>query len=134
MNDIAKKWLDYAKADLEVAEVLVKNPKSKYSLQLAVLHCHQAIEKILKTIIVNKGVEPKRTHDLIKLLLDSKQKLSPELKEYLERLNIHYHPARYPDIHYKEGIIKYSKETVFYHFKQTKKLFKWLEKGLKLKK
>jgi len=133
-NDIAKKWLDYAKAELEAVEILVKNPKSRFSYQLAVLHCHQAIEKILKTIAVSKKLEPKRTHDLVKLAFDSKLKIPSELQEYIKKLNIHYQPARYPDIHYKNDVIKYDKETGFYHFKQTKKLFQWLEKELKSKK
>ena len=51
MKSIVKKWLEYARADLEAAEVLVSHPKSHYSHQLAVLHCHQAIEKIIKTFI-----------------------------------------------------------------------------------
>jgi len=133
-SDIAKKWQDYAKAELEAAGILVKNPKSRFSYQLAVLHCHQAIEKILKTITVNKGLEPKRTHDLVKLVSDNKLKLPAEFQEYVGKLNAHYQPARYPDIHYKNGVIKYDKETSLYHFKQTKKLFRWLEKELKSKK
>ena len=133
-SDIAKKWLDYAKAELEAAEILVKNTKSKFSYQLAVLHCHQAIEKILKTTAVSKGLEPKRTHDLVKLFSDSKLRISPEFQEYIKKLNAHYQPARYPDIHYKNNVIKYDKATGLYHFKQTNKLFGWLEKELKSKK
>ena len=48
MEEIVKKWLEYAKTDLEAAEVLVKAGKSPYSYQAAVLHCHQAIEKNFK--------------------------------------------------------------------------------------
>ncbi len=46
MKIIVEKWLNFAKADLEAAEILVTHPKSHYSYQLAVLHCHQSIEKI----------------------------------------------------------------------------------------
>jgi len=130
MDNIAKKWLGYAKADLEAAEVLSGNPKTNYSYQLAVLHCHQAIEKILKTVLVSSGQEPKRTHDLIKLAETSKLKLSQEFESYLKQLNIHYQPARYPDIQYDDNL-KYDKDTAEYHFEKTKELFSWIEKQLK---
>ena len=65
MNTLTRKWLEYAKADLEAAVVLVKSGKTHYSYQAAVMHCHQAVEKMLKTLIVSNNEAPKRIHDLI---------------------------------------------------------------------
>lgn len=130
MDVIVKKWLEYAKADLEGAEVLMMHPKSHRSYQLAVLHCHQAIEKLLKTVIVFNGEEVLRIHDLVRLGEVSKLELTPEIQEYLKELNVHYQPSRYPDISYKDPIIKYSEDTVKYHFKNTKRIFLWIEKKI----
>lgn len=133
MDVIVKKWLDYAKADLEAAGILMEHPKSSWSYQLAVLHCHQAIEKLLKTVIVSKGEEVYKIHDIVRLAEMSKLELPPESQEYLKELNAHYQPSRYPDIRYKGPILKYNEETVKYHFEKTRELFLWIEKKLMLK-
>ncbi|MBU3924414.1 HEPN domain-containing protein [Patescibacteria group bacterium] len=133
MEVIVKKWLDYAKADLEAAEVLSQHPKSHWSYQLAVLHCHQAVEKILKTIIVARDEEPKKIHDLVRLGELSKLEFSLEDQDYIKELNIHYQPSRYPDIFYKESTPRYSKENMEHHLEKTKKLFLWIKTKIKSK-
>lgn len=130
MKDLTKKWLDFAKADLEAAEVLLNSGKTHWSYQLCVLHCHQAIEKILKTIIVENGDEVKKVHNLIFLLEESKLKIPKEFNEFIENLNPHYQPARYPDIFYKGPIFKYTKEMSKRYFTKTKKIFLWIEKKM----
>ena len=134
MKKVTKKWLDFARADLEAAEVLLNSGKTHWSYQLCVLHCHQAIEKILKTIIINQGKEIKRIHDLIILLGDSNVKLPKNLQEYIDELNPHYQRPRYPDIPYKGPVFQYNKEIAEYHFNKTKTLFLWLTKELMSKK
>lgn len=130
---IVEKWLEYARVDLEGAEVLVKNPKSSYSYQLSVLHCHQAVEKILKTVIVANNQEVKKIHDLVRLVELAKLKLTEELFDYIKELNAHYQPARYPDIKYKGPILKYNQGIAKYHFKHTKEIFLWIEKKIRSK-
>lgn len=134
MKNVTIKWLEYARADLEAAEVLVRAGKTTHSYQLAVLHCHQAIEKILKTVIVNKGEVPNRIHDLIKLAQDTKIRLSLHYQNYISELNVHYQPCRYPDIPYKRPVLTYTRKTSWYHLKETKKLFRWIEKKIISKK
>jgi HEPN domain-containing protein len=97
-------------------------------------HCHQAIEKILKTAIVAKKKEPKRIHDLIKLSYDTKLKFPFKFQNYISKLNVHYQPSRYPDIHYKHSVLEYNFEIAKYHLKETKELFKWIEKKITLRK
>lgn len=133
MEPLVKKWLEYAKADLEAAEVLTEHPRSHYSYQLTVLHCHQAIEKILKTKIISSGGEPKKVHNLIFLLQESKLDIPDEFKKYIEELSPHYQPARYPDIAYKGPILKYDKKTAEHHLNKTKEVFTWIEKKIGLK-
>lgn len=136
MKIAVKKWLEYAKADLEAAEVLTKHPKSKYSYQLAVLHCHQAIEKILKTVIVLNKEEIYKIHDLVRLSELSDLKLPQEFQVYIKEINVHYQPSRYPDISYQGKSLKYdyNKENAVYNLKKTQKLFLWIEKKIMLKK
>lgn len=128
MDVIVKKWLDYAKADLEAAEILMKHPKSSWSYQLAILHCHQAIEKLLKTVIVKNGDEPKKIHNLLALVKHSKIDMPENMFHYIEELNPYYQPSRYPDIPFKGSILKFDKSTTLYHLKNTKELFQWITK------
>lgn len=134
MKTITKKWLEYAKADLEGAETLLKAGKSQWTDQLCVWHCHQAIEKLLKTVIVEKGKEVKKVHNLIFLLQESELKVSKEFKEYIEKLNPHYQPPRYPDIPWRGPILRYNKKIAEEHIRKTKEIFLWIEKKLILKK
>ncbi len=134
MKKLTKKWLDFAKADLEAAGVLLKSGETHWSYQLCVLHCHQAIEKILKTVIVDREKEIKKIHDLIKLLKDSGLKLPTEFEEFIDRLNPHYQLPRYPDIPHRGPVLKYNKEVAKYHFDKTKEIFLWIEKKILSKK
>ncbi|GBE16238.1 HEPN domain protein [bacterium BMS3Abin15] len=134
MKSIIKKWFEYAKADLEGAEILAKNPKSSYSYQLAVLHCHQAIEKLLKTVIIANSDEPKRIHNLLALASDAKIEFSESQQLYIEELNPYYQPSRYPDLPLKGPILKFDKKAIFYHLEKTKELFQWIVKKYNLKK
>ena len=128
MDVITKKWFGYAKAYLEAAEILMKHPKSSWSYQLAVLHCHQAIEKLLKTVIVKNGNEPKKIHNLLALVEHSKIDMPEEMLHYIEELNPYYQPSRYPDIPFKGMVLKFDKLTALYHLKKTKELFQWVTK------
>lgn len=130
MKEITKKWLEFAKGDLKGAEVLLKSGKTQWTDQLCVLHCHQAMEKLLKSVIVEKGKKIKRIHDLIILLEDSQLELPKEFRDYIDRLNPHYQPSRYPDIPYKGPILRYSKKIAKEHFYKTKEVFLWIEKKL----
>ena len=84
VNTLTRKWLEYAKADLEAAVVLVKSGKTHYSYQAAVMHCHQAEEKMLKTLIVSNNEAPKRIHDLIKLTQDTGVRIPLGLEQYVK--------------------------------------------------
>ena len=130
MNTVTLKWLEYAKADLEAAEVLTKSGKTSHSYQLAILHCHQALEKILKTWMVCKNGAPKRIHDLVKLAQDADLKMPERFLKYISALNPHYQPARYPDISYQQTVLIYDSNKAKYHLGKTKELFQWLEERI----
>jgi len=122
MEDVTKKWLEFAKNDLRDAEILFEHKSYKGCSW----HCHQSIEKILKAIIVEQGKRPFKIHDLIKLSEDAKVKLPEELQRFLEELNFHYLPPRYPDI-YKEMKKIYRSKNIQRVLKLSKILFLWLK-------
>lgn len=60
-----EEWLKYARRDLDSALFLCNmNP---VPIEIICFHCQQAAEKALKAYIVSKGLEPKKTHDLVDL-------------------------------------------------------------------
>ncbi|MEW6611037.1 MAG: HEPN domain-containing protein [Patescibacteria group bacterium] len=56
MKDLTKRWIEFAREDLKAAEALIVAPQSFRSYQLSVMHCQQAIEKVLKAVLMEKGV------------------------------------------------------------------------------
>jgi HEPN domain-containing protein len=125
MKKITKKWLEFAKEDLKNAKILLKEKSYRGSSW----HCHQAIEKILKAVIIEKRKRAKKIHDLVKLLEDSGIKLPEDLLSFLEELNLHYLPSRYPDIYDQLKEI-YRPKNIQKVFKLTKVLFLWLRNHL----
>lgn len=119
MRNVVKEWLKSAERDLQDALVLFRNKSYKN----CVLHCHQAIEKMLKSIIIQKGYRLIRTHDLIALVDDAKLKLPSDIINFIDQLNPHYLPAKYPDITFK---FNYNRIKIQQILKRTKEVFKWL--------
>lgn len=128
MRKITKKWLEFAKQDLKDAEILF----NQKSYRGASWHCHQAIEKILKAISVEREKRPRKIHDLIELLKETKLKLPENLMSFLEELNLYYLPPRYPDL-YEQMKKIYHPKNIQRVFKLTQNLFKWLKNYLNQK-
>jgi HEPN domain-containing protein len=87
-------WFDYAREDLQAAEVLC----SQGIHRLASFHAQQSVEKLLKGLLWNQKVNPPRTHDLV-FLYQKVKKRYPRLslgQEELEFLNGLYIESRYP--------------------------------------
>jgi HEPN domain-containing protein len=125
MKKIVQNWIEFAKEDLRNAQILFE----KKSFKGCSWHCHQAIEKILKAIIIQKGKRPRKIHDLIELLKDTKIKLPEDLMNFLEELNLHYLPPRYPDV-YEQMKKIYRPKNIQRVLKLTKTLFLWLKNYL----
>lgn len=119
MKNITKEWLKSAEKDLQDAFILFDNKSYKN----CILHCHQAIEKILKSIIIDKGYRLIRTHDLISLVNDAKLRLPQNILDFIDALNPHYLPVKYPDITFK---FSYSRIKVKSMLIKAREVFKWL--------
>lgn len=90
MQEQAAEWLAYAGEDLSVAEALLDSHPS-----IAAYHAHQAAEKGLKALQIQRDGDFERTHDLVRLYQELD--VPEEFRSVLEDLNPADTAARYPD-------------------------------------
>ncbi len=88
-------WILLADQDLKVSEILVKDEDSLTNI--AVFHCQQAIEKYLKSYLIEQNIPLIKTHDLIKLngMIKEIKDLGID-KNKLILINEVYIESRYP--------------------------------------
>ncbi len=92
MREAALKWLKQAKHDLEMAE---KNIDIG-GYDVASFLSHQAVEKLLKAVIILEGKKPPKSHyldDLARIL-----GLTDDVVDDLDELAADYMISRYPDV------------------------------------
>lgn len=132
MKEIVQKWLKFAESDFDAADYLFGKPRAnQWTFILVVWHCHQAVEKILKAIIIHQGKEILRTHDLPKLRkLTGLTNLSEDQTDFLFELNQHYLTPRYPDLPLKKSYPLITKDKAKGILIKTKDLFLCLTKNL----
>lgn len=123
---IIKEWLEYAISDLKNAGILCKNRSYKDSIW----YCHQAIEKLLKAILIHQGKEAMRVHDLVRLWEEANPTRSESISMFLEELNPYYILSRYPEVGFKMKVI-YKKKDAVRILKTAKEVFKWLRLQLR---
>ena len=93
-EELVNEWVAKAEQDYQVAKSL----DSENFPNTICFHCQQAAEKYLKSILINCGEKPPRTHDLI-LLNEMVVKLHKDFSNlfyYLEVLNPFSVEYRYP--------------------------------------
>jgi HEPN domain-containing protein len=110
MKEAALKWFKQAKHDLEMAE---KNIDIG-GYDVASFLSHQAVEKLLKAIIILEGKKPKKSHYLDEMARELG--LTDDFFDDLAELSADYMISRYPDISggvpYEEYDIETAKEKV----------------------
>lgn len=128
MEEITKKWLGRAKYDLDTAQALLDTRRYLY----AAFMCQQSLEKILKAIIIDKGGEVLRTHNLVRLAeIAQVYNLMPDThKNFLADLTPFAIEARYGDYKRKLSEIINGRKA-FNYFEMTKEIFKWLKRRIK---
>jgi HEPN domain-containing protein len=94
----AARGLGRADEDVVVAELtLTRDPPL---IDPAAFHCQQAVEKMLKALLVAAGVTPPRSHDM-ELLIQAAVPLYPTLRKGMQafaRLTEWLTASRYPDL------------------------------------
>ena len=129
-SEIAQKWMEYVDADLELAEKLFEQPHSDRSWQIIVFHCHEAVEKALKAVLVYQGKEVKKIHNLWRLYTLLGVSMSDDILDYLKELDPHYPIPRYPDLPSLGPSFTYSREIAGYHVSNTRKTILWIKEHL----
>ncbi|MFC1613493.1 HEPN domain-containing protein [Patescibacteria group bacterium] len=125
---ILEQWIDYAKADLDAAKRLLDSKKpTRWTYLLALWHCHQAIEKILKMVIIKKDNELLKIHDLMRLAELAEIEFSEQDFKFLQRLNKYYLRSRYPDLIY-DSLANPDKKFTKDFVNRVKEIFLWLVK------
>lgn len=127
METMLDKWIEYAEGDLEAAEILLEHPKSDRSWQMVMFHCHEAVEKLLKAVLIKKEKEVKKIHDLNRLYELTGIELPEEHRAYIEELEPYYPGQRYPDLPVRSRGQRFDKLVADYHVKKTKNLFLWVK-------
>jgi HEPN domain-containing protein len=96
VKPLAEEWLSKADEDFRVAErELAAEPPA---FAAVCFHAQQAVEKAMKALLVDFGVDFPRTHDL-KFLLDlikGKTPIFNDLEEALVNLSVSAGDVRYP--------------------------------------
>lgn len=122
-NKEAKVLLKLAYRDKVAFEVLINS--KKVSLSTACFHAQQVVEKSLKSVLSNKHIVFKRTHDLVELCdLFIKNNIDiPFEQAFLSRLNPYAVTFRYDDteielvsrnevVHFVTIVYEWAKKTV----------------------
>ena len=126
-QDVLNTWLTYAQADLDAAERLLKSPNpNNWTFLLSAWHCHQAIEKILKMVIIGQGKENLKVHDLLRLVELSGLNFADQQLGFIKELNQYYSQQRYPDIAYP-SLPRLAQKHAHNLFELTQELFLWLK-------
>lgn len=94
MTDVTGRWAEQAQYDYDTACAMLESKRFLYVL----FCCQQAIEKMLKAVIIQKtGQFPPRIHDLIRLAELAEVEINNERDLFLQELITFYIQSRYPE-------------------------------------
>src|SRR5690554_2441356 len=121
-EDIAY-WRRLADLDLESARKSLHGESYLHCL----LGCQQALEKLLKAIVVEVTEQaPPRIHNLVRLALLAELELEPPWEQLLSKLSLEYVEMRYPEDLATIDELN-DRETAETHLRQTEEFIRWLE-------
>jgi HEPN domain-containing protein len=94
MDDISRQWAERAQYDLDTADAMFKAGRYLYVL----FCCQQAIEKMLKAVIVQRSNKlPPRIHQLARLVQIAKLTIDDKQMDLVREVSNYYLPSRYPE-------------------------------------
>jgi HEPN domain-containing protein len=122
-----KYWLDLAKEDIDVAEVLFNGRKLLFSGFM----CHLAVEKALKARMESIGIAPAKIHNLNRLaeLGNVLHLMIEDQTELLDILNPLQIEARYPAYKQQIGSVLTTEQCAAL-IQQSKEMIEWIEAQL----
>ena len=119
-EDVARKWLKQARHDLELAEKIIEIK----GYDIASFLAHQAVEKLLKSLLIAAGREVPRTHFIDELA--HRLGVAEEVEFHINGLTAEYTLARYPDVSDKVPYEQYSEAIAREKVRAAKKVFEML--------
>ena len=125
-TELSNEWILKAQNDLKSAEILYRENGPTDSL---CFHCHQMVEKMLKSFLVFRKEEFPKIHDLIRLL-NLCQELDRNFESLIEQvsfLNRYYIETRYPS-----EVMVYSREECKEALENANKLFQFIINKIKI--
>lgn len=127
-RDLALQFYRKAKEDEALVEKVIDD--KNIAGELIGFHCQQAVEKLLKAVLTDAGIEFRYTHDIGELMsnLEDNGIFLPEELAELDILTPFAVAFRY-DFLPPEPSLPFDRTELF---ELTKKLRKWVEKRLKL--
>jgi len=123
MEEDVAYWLQLARLDLESARKSLQGD----SFLHCVFGCQQALEKLLKALVVQvTNQTPPRLHNLVRLATLAGLTLQPDQEILLSKLSLEYIELRYPEELATIDEMN-SRASAEKHLQQTEELFRWLE-------
>jgi HEPN domain-containing protein len=121
----ARAWLEYAEADRRSA----RNAMAAADYRDVAFHCQQAVEKLLKAVIVQQtGQRPLYSHNLWKLWQHiSGVACPPDVQAAMAALNPHYFLSRYPGMG-----VEYDLEAAKELVERMERIWQWLTRTVNL--
>jgi HEPN domain-containing protein len=118
-------WLEYAEADCHSAY----NAMAAADYRDVAFHCQQAVEKLLKAVIVQQtGQRPPYQHNLWRLWQHiSGIACPPDVQAAMAALNPHYFLSRYPGVG-----IEYDLEAAQELVERMERIWQWLTRTVNL--
>lgn len=126
MREETKWWLAQSEADLRAA----KNSLKSKDYHTSVFSIHQAVEKALKALYINrKSSSLMKSHNLLQFgkILEVP---SPHMN-LLVKLSPEYMLSRYPDASYGVPAERYTEEIVKEYITQGEKVIEWARSQIK---
>lgn len=94
MKDETRKWIEYSDENLESSKILLESNLFNPCLQ----NIQQAVEKILKAVLVDNGMKIKKTHSISELKsILAENKIAIDITDdQCDLLDSIYLPSKYP--------------------------------------
>ncbi|MBI2436495.1 MAG: HEPN domain-containing protein [Candidatus Magasanikbacteria bacterium] len=99
-----------------------------HGYHIAVYHCHQAVEKMLKAVLNEHEKDIPKIHHLVRLLGLTGLEAPPTIAQAIADLNPHYAPIRYPDLGFRPNFIyTYTRKNTEEIIGSAKQIIIWLK-------
>jgi HEPN domain-containing protein len=123
MSEDIEYWFTLGRVDLESARRSLQGD----SFLHCIFGCQQALEKVLKGLIVQiTGEAPPRMHNLVRLASLAGLALQLDHEQLLAKLSLEYIEMRYPEE--LDTIVELNNRSAAEeHLRQTEELFRWFE-------